>query len=196
MAKADPADPIARFSDWMREAARTEAAHPNAASLATATADGRPSVRMVLVKAADTAGFAFYTHLESQKGQELNENPHAALCFYWKSLARQVRAEGPVARVPDGEADAYFATRPRDARIGAWASRQSQPLAGREELLRAVADADARFAGASVPRPPFWSGFRLVPHVLEFWSERPARLHVRQRFTRDAGGWRVEELAP
>ena len=196
MAKADPADPIARFSDWMREAARAESAHPNAATLATATADGRPSVRMVLVKAADTAGFAFYTHLESQKGRELTENPHAALCFYWKSLARQVRAEGPVERVPDGEADTYFATRPRDARIGAWASRQSRPLAGREELARAVADADARFADGPVPRPPFWSGFRLVPHMLEFWSERPARLHVRQRFSRDADGWRVEELAP
>lgn len=195
---ADPEDPIARFEAWMAEAARSEPADPNAACLATATPEGRPSARMVLVKGVDARGFVFYTNLESRKGEELRANPEAALCFHWKSLARSVRVEGPVEPVAAEEADAYFASRPRASRIGAWASKQSRPLEGRWALERAVAEYTLKFGLGEVPRPPFWSGFRLVPRAIEFWREMPFRLHERLVYRRDgaAAPWRTELLYP
>lgn len=197
MTQGDYVDPIARFADWMEEAAKSEPSNPNAMALATTTPDGIPSVRMVLLKGADTRGFTFYTNLESRKGGELRSNPHAALCFYWKSLERQVRVEGRIEAVDAAEADEYFASRPRQSRIGAWASKQSRPMVGMFELEREVAKAAAKFAVGEVPRPPHWSGFRLVPARIEFWRERPFRLHERIVFRRaEAGGWTTEELYP
>lgn len=193
----DRADPLALFAAWLAEAAEHEPNDPNAVALATADASGAPSVRMVLLKGFDPAGFVFYTNLESRKGGQLAANPRAALCFHWKSLRRQVRVEGPVSPVSAAEADAYYASRPRGSRIGAWASRQSRPLSGRDELERAVAEAEARFPGDEVPRPPFWSGFRVAPERVEFWAERPFRLHDRIVFLRGgAGGWTAERQYP
>ena len=194
---SDPeTDPIARFSAWMEEAARSEPADPNAVCLATATPDGRPSARMVLLKGVDAGGFVFYTNLDSRKGAELRANPRAALCFHWKSLARSVRVEGPVEQVSDAEADAYFASRPRGSRIGAWASRQSRPLEGRWALEKAVAEYTLKFGLGEIPRPEFWSGFRVLPERIEFWRDMPFRLHDRQVFHREGSGWRVEALYP
>ena len=201
----DPShDPIARFEAWMAEAAASEPNDPNAVCLATSTPDGRPSARMVLLKGVDARGFVFYTNLESRKGEELAANPRAALCFHWKSLQRSVRVEGPVEAVGDAEADAYYATRARGSRIGAWASRQSRPLEGRLALERAVAEHTLRFGIGEIPRPPFWSGFRVLPRRIEFWRDMPFRLHDRQVFHRVAGsgaggvgeGWRTEALYP
>lgn len=194
----DAADPFTLFDAWMAEAGEHELNDPNAMALATCTADGRPSLRMVLLKGVDPDGFVFYTNLESRKGGELLGNPHAALCFHWKSLRRQVRVEGPVAQVSDAEADAYFDSRPRDSRIGAWASQQSRPLAGRFELEKRVAQFAAKYAIGKVPRPPHWSGFRLVPERIEFWQDRPFRLHDRLVFSREApqAAWRTERLYP
>ena len=197
MAKPDSLDPLARFASWMEEATRSEPSNPNAAALATATADGVPAVRMVLLKGADARGFTFYTNLESRKGGELKANPRAALCFYWKTLERQVRVEGSVEPVDAREADEYFASRPRQSRIGAWASKQSRPLAGIFELEREVAKVAARFPVGEVPRPPHWSGFRILPACIEFWRERPFRLHERIVFRRaGSGNWTTEELYP
>src|SRR5512134_2165865 len=189
-------DPFADFTAWFADAESHEPNDPNAMTLATATASGSPSARMVLLKGYDRAGFVFYTNLGSRKATEIRENPQAALCFHWKSVRRQVRIEGAVNPVDDAEADAYFATRPRISQLGAWASKQSQRLQGRFELEARVAKVIARFGVAPVPRPPFWSGFRLVPEVFEFWEDRPFRLHMRMLYRRSAEGWAVEELYP
>lgn len=189
-------DPITLFRTWFAEAEKSEPSDPTAVALATATPAGVPSVRMVLLKDVDAEGFAFYTNLNSRKGRELAGNPNAAMCFHWKSLRRQVRIEGRVRAVPDAEADAYFASRPRLSRIGAWASKQSQPLAGRFELERRVAEYTAKFNVGEIPRPDFWSGFRIVPARIEFWSEAQFRLHDRLVYHAEEGGWRTERLYP
>ena len=182
-------DPIALFEAWYAEAKAAEINDPDAMSVATATASGFPSVRIVLLKGHGPEGFTFYTNAESRKGDELAANPNAALLFHWKSLRRQVRIEGAVEEVSPEEADAYFATRGRDSQIGAWASDQSRPLPARGELLARFAAARERYAGAPVPRPPHWSGYRLVPGALEFWQDREHRLHERRRFETSGGGW-------
>lgn len=188
-------DPLARFRRWYEDA---EAASPvpEAAALATATPDGRPSVRMVLVKRVDERGFAFHTNLESRKGGELAANPRAALLFHWRELGRQARIEGAVERVSEAEADEYFRTRPRESRLAAWASPQSRPIADRAELDELYRRAEARFAGGDVPLPPHWGGFRVVPDAYEFWQHGENRLHDRVRYGRDGNGWRRERLAP
>lgn len=192
----DPDDPIALFRAWFAEATQAEPSDANAVALATANADGRPSVRMVLLKDVDARGFVFYTNLESRKGREIRENPRAALCFHWKSLDRQVRIEGRLDPVTDQEADAYFASRDRASRIGAWASLQSQPLESRFALERRVAEFTAKFHVGTVPRPVYWSGFRLVPDAIEFWQERPFRLHDRILYHRDGDSWTARKLYP
>jgi pyridoxamine 5'-phosphate oxidase len=189
-------DPLRQFERWFAEAREAGLAAPEAMTLATATADGRPSARMVLLKAADERGFGFHTNYESRKGTELAANPHAALLFWWQPLGRQVRVEGLVARVPAPESEAYFRTRPLASRIAAWASPQSRPLAGRAELDRLYAEAGARFPGENVPLPPHWGGLRLVPEAYEFWEHGDDRLHDRVRYERDGEGWRRERLAP
>jgi pyridoxamine 5'-phosphate oxidase len=190
-------DPIGLFREWFAEAEKAEPEYPNAMTLATADAAGRPSARMVLLKGVDEKGFVFYTNLTSHKGRDLAANPHAALVFYWKSLTRQVRVEGAVENVADAEADAYFASRPRLSQIGAWASKQSTPLEGRFELEKRVAKYTAKFNVGAIPRPEFWSGFRLVPARIEFWKEEAFRLHDRSLYTRaDDGGWQMEKLFP
>jgi pyridoxamine 5'-phosphate oxidase len=188
-------EPFAPFRRWF-DAAREREPDPYAMTLATAGPDGRPAARAVLLKEFDERGFVFYTNLESRKSVELAENPEAALCFFWKALRRQVRIEGPAERVADREADAYFATRPRDSQLGAWASDQSRPLDSRAELDRRFAELGRRFATGPVPRPQFWSGFRVVPHAIEFWQERPFRLHDRWLFTRAGDEWRRQRLYP
>lgn len=177
-------DPIALFREWFGEAERREPVDANAMSLATVDADGRPDVRIVLLKALDERGFSFFTNLESNKGRQLAGRAEAALAFHWKSLERQVRVRGPVERVADAEADAYFATRPHLSQVGAWASRQSRPLAARNVLEAEVARYEEKFAEGAVARPPHWSGFRVVPLVVEFWHNRPFRLHDRIVFSR------------
>lgn len=193
---ADGQDPFALFDSWFAEACDSEPAEPNAMALATATADGKPSVRMVLLKAHGPGGFTFYTHDKSRKGEEIASNPAAALLFHWKSLGRQVRIEGAVKRVDPAEADAYFATRSRDSQLGAWASDQSQPLADRSIFEERFRKADEKFAGMAVPRPRDWSGFRIVPEAFEFWTAREHRLHERRVFIRSAGGWSEGLLYP
>lgn len=189
-------DPLARFHAWLMDATRAGEPEPTAMALATADAQGQPGVRVVLLKHADARGFVFYTNLESPKAADLRANPATALGFFWATLQRQVRVTGRVEPVSDEEADAYFATRPRLSQLGAWASRQSQPMRDRLELARACAAAALRCGAARVPRPPFWSGFRVVPASIEFWSGQPFRLHDRVRFVREDEGWRKERLFP
>lgn len=189
-------DPIALFEAWMAEAATSEPNDPNAVCLATATPEGRPSARMVLLKGVDPQGFVFYTNLESRKGRELTANPFAALCFHWKTLQRSVRVEGRVEAVSAEEADAYYASRARGSRIGAWASRQSRPLEGRWALEKAVAEYTLKFGVGEIPRPPHWSGFRLLPDRMELWRDMPFRLHERRVFHRAGAGWEMEMLYP
>jgi pyridoxamine 5'-phosphate oxidase len=189
--------PFGLFAEWFAAATASEPNDPNAMALATVDATGMPDVRMVLLKGFDETGFVFYTNLESRKGEQLAALPKAALCFHWKSLRRQVRVRGSVEPVDLADADAYFTTRPRLSRIGAWASRQSRPLESRFALEKAVALYTARFAAGAIPRPPHWSGFRIVPQEIEFWRDGAFRLHDRLRFSRDnAGSWSAVTLFP
>ena len=197
--QAPPTDPIAHFTALLAEARRVDRAHlpePTAMTLATVDDAGHPSARIVLLKDVDARGFVFYTNYESRKGRELLAHPWAALCFHWQPMERQVRVEGPVERVSAAEADAYFASRARTSRIGAWASRQSATLESDAELRQRVQEVEARFAGGDVPRPPNWSGFRVAPQRIEFWRGRPYRLHERLLYERDDTGWRVRRLFP
>jgi pyridoxamine 5'-phosphate oxidase len=189
-------EPFELFDEWFKTAGEKEPNDPNAVALATVDATGMPSLRMVLLKGVDEHGFVFYTNYESRKGGQLLANPKAALCFYWKSLKRQVRIEGAVEPVSPEEADAYFATRARSSQIGAWASQQSRPLTGRFELEKRIAQFTAKFGLGAVPRPPYWSGFRVLPQRIEFWEERPFRLHDRLVYHRDVDAWRTERLYP
>lgn len=189
-------DPIALFNDWLSAAVEKEPDVPTAMTLATADASGMPSARLVLLKGAVEDGFVFYTNTESAKAEDLAENPRAELVFHWKSMKRQVRVSGTVTPVSAAEADAYFATRPRGAQLGAWASDQSRPLEGMFELEKRVAKFAAKFAIGAVPRPPYWSGYRVEPSVIEFWQDKPFRLHERLLYRLEQDGWQVQRLYP
>lgn len=190
-------DPFARFREWMAEAEATEPADANAMTVATATPDGRPSARITLLKGVDARGFVFYTNQQSRKAEELAANQRIALLFHWKTLARQIRIEGRVEAVTAAEADAYFASRARISQLGAWASDQSRPLDDRMTLERRLADYEAKYPGEDVPRPPHWSGYRVLPDSFEFWQNMPFRLHDRTIYTRSAdGGWVTGKLFP
>ena len=192
-------DPIARFRavfEQAKQIPKDALPEPTAFALGTVDAEGRPSVRIVLLKAVDDRGFVFYTNFESRKGRELLGSHRAAMCFHWQLLETQVRVEGPVEVVSDAEADAYFASRARGSQIGAWASIQSRPMAEPSDLDRRIADVEARFRGQEVTRPPHWSGFRVLPERIEFWKNMPSRLHVRHVYTRDRDGWSVQQLYP
>jgi pyridoxamine 5'-phosphate oxidase len=190
------ADPIAQFDRWFAEAREAKLAEPNAMALATATRDGAPSVRMVLLKGVDQRGFSFFTDYRSQKGVELEANPRAALVFYWPELERQVRITGRVSVVPREESESYFRTRPRESRLSAWASHQSQVVPDRKSLDDRGREIDAKFPTDNVPLPPYWGGYWLAPELIEFWQGRPSRFHDRLRYTRDGNGWRLERLSP
>lgn len=191
----DP-NPIRQFQQWLEQAIVAQLPEPNAMTLATATRDGLPSARIVLLKGLDERGFAFYTNYESRKGQELADNPHAALVFLWTVLERQVRVEGRVEKVAAAETDAYFQSRPLTSRLGAWASDQSRVIAGREVLEQRFAALKATYADEQVPRPPHWGGYRVIPQQIEFWQGRTSRLHDRLRYRLEQGNWLLERLAP
>lgn len=189
-------EPFAQFGRWFEEAVRAQLAEPHAMTLATADAEGVPSARVVLLRGWDEHGFVFFTNYGSRKSRELTARPRAALVFYWAALERQVRIDGAVERLAVAASDAYFARRPRGHRVSAWASPQSEPIADRATLERAVADVEARFAGIDVPRPAFWGGFRVVPERVEFWQGRPNRVHDRLAYARTSDGWTRARLAP
>jgi pyridoxamine 5'-phosphate oxidase len=194
--EADP-NPIEQFRTWFDEVLTSNLHEPNAMVLATATLDGHPSARIVLLKGFDERGFVFYTNYEGRKGEELETNPHCALLFYWGELERQVRVEGRVRRVPDKESDAYFAGRPRGSQLGAWASEQSRPVGDRGALEHRLRELEAEYEGREVPRPPFWGGYRVEPETIEFWQGRENRLHDRLVYLRsEDGGWRRGRLQP
>ena len=192
----EESEPFALFAAWLKDAEASEINDPNAVALATVDADGLPNVRMVLLKGFDSRGFVFYTNFESQKGQEILGQKKAAMCFHWKSLRRQIRLRGEVEVVSDAEADEYYQSRPLGSRIGAWASKQSRPLEGRFALEKAVAEYTAKYALGTVPRPPHWSGFRIIPKSIEFWHDRKFRLHDRIEFRRDGASWSKVRMYP
>lgn len=194
--KPGDSDPVAVFENWFEDAKNKEPNLPEAAALGTANKTGMPSVRMVLLKAFDDRGFVFYTNMNSRKASDIRENDKAALCFHWKSVARQVRVEGDVEEISDREADGYFASRPRGAQIGAWASKQSEPMKKTLELERQVAKYMAKFKFGEVPRPEFWSGYRISPKRIEFWQEGKFRLHERVLYIRHGQNWRIQRLYP
>ena len=192
----DSDEPVALFNKWLKLAEEKERVNPNAVAVATANADGKPSVRMLLLKGVDERGFVFYTNSESHKGEELAINPRASLCFYWKSMGREVRVDGPVEKISNEEADAYFKSRARGSQIGAWASKQSRPLESRFELEKRIAKYTVKFHIGKVPRPEFWEGYRVKHERVEFWAEKNFRLHNRFVYTRTDQGWQTERLYP
>ena len=189
-------DPLALFAEWFEDARRSGIYLPHAMTLATASKDGRPTARMMLLKGFDERGFRFFTNFDSSKADELADNPRAAMVFHWPRLQRQVRVEGTVEKIAEEESREYFATRPRGSQLGAWASDQSSPVEDRRRLEEAFREHEARFKGSDVPLPPFWGGYRVIPHVIEFWQGRANRLHDRLRYTREADGWAVVRLSP
>jgi pyridoxamine 5'-phosphate oxidase len=197
LSEADVAlDPTEQFRRWFEEALAARLHEPNSMVVATATPDGRPSARVVLLKGFDERGFVFYTNYESRKAREMEENPHAALLFYWGELERQVRVEGTAARVSDAESDAYYVTRPRGSRLGAWASKQSRVVGGRGVLEDRLKKLEQEHEGEEIPRPPFWGGYRVAPEAFEFWQGRENRLHDRISYRREGDSWKIQRLQP